>query len=122
LFNKADKGVWYFDNASLKAKDLASSKLSGEPRPNVDNWRRIAAVVQFAQAQPSDVKIGDTPPFASGSTEISYDALAGNLPLTPEKIKLSNDTIESSILAVGKSVIKTNWRIMLLQLPHMKSY
>ncbi len=102
LFNKADKGVWYFDNASLKAKGFGEFKAKWGTRPNVDNWRRIAAVVQFAQAQPSDVKIGDTPPFASGSTEISYDALSGNLPLTPEKIKLSNDTIEAAYLQLGR--------------------
>src|SRR3954467_5274353 len=71
-------------------------------RPNVDNWRRIAAVLQFAQAKPIDNKIGDTPPFTSGSTEVSYDALAGNLPLTAEKLKISNDSIESAYMAVGK--------------------
>ena len=102
LFNKVDKGVWYFDNASLKAKGFGEFKAKWGTRPNVDNWRRIAAVVQFAQAQPSDVKIGDAPPFASGSTEISYDALAGNLPLTPEKIKVSNDSIEAAYLQLGR--------------------
>ncbi len=102
LFNKADKGVWYFDNPSLKAKGYTEFKSKWGTRPNVDNWRRIAAVQQFAQAKPIDNKIGDTPPFSSGSTEISYDALAGNLPLTPEKIKTSNDSIEVAYLQLGR--------------------
>jgi len=101
LFDKADKGSWYFDNASLKAKGFGEFKAKWGTRPNVDNWRRIAAVMQFAQAKPVDNKIGDVPPFASGSTEISYDALAGNLPMTPEKIRVSNDSIEAAYMQVG---------------------
>jgi tetratricopeptide (TPR) repeat protein len=106
LFGKADKGVWYFDNASLKAKGFTEFKSKWGTRPNVDNWRRIAAVIQFAQAKPVDNKVGNVPPFSSGSTEISYDALAGNLPLTPEKIKVSNDSIESAYMLVGKVYVE----------------
>jgi hypothetical protein len=103
LFNKADKGVWYFDNASLKAKGYTEFKSKWGTRPNVDNWRRISAVTQFAQAKPVDNQTGNAPPFSAGSTEISYDALAANLPLTPEKLKVSNDTIEAAYMAVGKA-------------------
>ena len=102
LFDKAEKGTWYFDNASLKAKGFGEFKAKWGTRPNVDNWRRIAAVMQFAQAKQPDNRLGDIPPIAAGSTEISYDALAGNLPLTPEKIKVSNDSIEVAYMQVGR--------------------
>jgi len=102
LFDKADKGVWYFDNASIKARGFSEFKSKWGTRPNVDNWRRIASVVAFSQAKQIDNRIGDAPPFASGSTEITYDALAGNLPLTPEKIKTSNDSIQLAYLNVGR--------------------
>jgi tetratricopeptide (TPR) repeat protein len=102
LFNKAEKGDWYFDNASLKAKGYGEFKAKWGTRPNVDNWRRISAVVQFAQSKPTDNQIGNTPSFTSGNTEISYDALVGNLPLTPEKMKASNDSIEVAYMQVGK--------------------
>ncbi|HYJ37620.1 MAG TPA: hypothetical protein VEV87_03350 [Chitinophagaceae bacterium] len=102
LFNKAEKGVWYFDNPSLKSKGFGEFKARWGTRPNVDNWRRMSSILQFAQAKPVDNKIGDVPVFTSGETAISYDALVANVPLTPEKLKASNDSIEVAYLQLGR--------------------
>ncbi len=101
LFNNADKGVWYFDNPSIKARGFTEFRAKWGERPNVDNWRRIAAVRSFAQSQQVDNRIGDVPPFASGSTEITYDALSGKLPLTEDLLRVSNDSIQNALMQLG---------------------
>ncbi|HKP31613.1 MAG TPA: tetratricopeptide repeat protein [Chitinophagaceae bacterium] len=103
LFNNADKGVWYFDNASLKSKGYNEFRLKWGNRPNVDNWRRITAVTQSAQAKQSENKVGDVPPFAAGSTELSYEALSGKLPTTVQMIQVSNDSIEIAMMQLGRA-------------------
>ena len=103
LFNKADKGTWYFDNSSLKAKGYGEFKAKWGTRPNVDNWRRIEAVVQFTQAKSADNQSGgDAASIDAGATDVSYEGLLGNLPLTPEKLKASDDSIQLAYLRLGK--------------------
>lgn len=106
LFTNAPKGEWYFNNASQKAKGFTEFRQRWGNRPNVDNWRRQSAINAFAlNKQPGDNKIGNTPTPASNNTisELSYDALTGNLPLTAEKLKLSNDSIENALMMLGRA-------------------
>jgi len=105
LFTNAPKGEWYFDNNSLKAKGFTEFRSKWGNRPNVDNWRRQAAVNTAAIPKGNDVKIGNTPTPASQNTvqEISYDAYTNNLPLTPERLKLSNDSIENAMMELGRA-------------------
>jgi outer membrane protein assembly factor BamD (BamD/ComL family) len=42
----------------------------------------------------------------SGNSEASFDALYANLPLTPEKRKKSNDSIQGALFALGKVYIQ----------------
>ncbi|HYC30353.1 MAG TPA: tetratricopeptide repeat protein, partial [Chitinophagaceae bacterium] len=81
LFTNAPKGEWYFDNTSLKAKGFTEFRSKWGNRPNVDNWRRQAAVNTAAISKGNDLKIGNTPTPASQNTvqEISYDAYNNNL-------------------------------------------
>lgn len=106
LFTNAPKGEWYFNNASQKAKGFTEFRQRWGNRPNVDNWRRQSAINAFAlNKQAGDNKIGNTPTPASNNTisELSYDALTGNLPLTAEKLKLSNDSIENALMMLGRA-------------------
>jgi TolA-binding protein len=99
------KGEWYFYNASLKSKGLAEFKAKWGNRPNVDNWRRSAGmgipsttktVVTSTDVQ---LKPGNLPPG-----EITFDALYENLPLTEEKLKISNDSISVALFLLAKGV------------------
>jgi hypothetical protein len=106
LFTNAPKGEWYFNNASQKAKGFTEFRQRWGNRPNVDNWRRQASINAFAQnKQAGDNKIGNTPTPASGNaiSELSYDALTDNVPLTAEKLKLSNDSIENALMMLGRA-------------------
>lgn len=107
LFNASDdKGDWYFNNPSLKSKGFTSFRQRWGNRPNVDNWRRQSLIVdQGTGTGPRDIRAlagsnveGDT---ASMTAEISVEGLMNNLPLTPEKLKLSNDSIENAMVDLG---------------------
>lgn len=105
LFTNAPKGEWYFNNQSLKAKGFTEFKTKWGNRPNVDNWRRQASINQFAINKQGDNKIGNTPTPQGGNTvtEISYSAFYDNLPLTADKLKLSNDSIENASMELGRA-------------------
>lgn len=107
LFTNAPKGEWYFNNASLKSKGFTEFRQKWGNRPNVDNWRRQAAINQFAQAnQPNNNTIGTslTPQSQNTTGEISYDGLTSNLPIGADRLKLSNDSIESAMMDLGRAI------------------
>ncbi|MGB8192766.1 MAG: tetratricopeptide repeat protein, partial [Chitinophagaceae bacterium] len=106
LFTNAPKGEWYFSNASQKAKGFTEFRSKWGNRPNVDNWRRQSAINQFGVTkQLSDNKVGTslTPGSNNTITELSYDALSSNLPLTTDKLKLSNDSLENAYMELGRA-------------------
>ncbi len=106
------KGDWYFYNGSLKARGYNDFKTKWGNRTNVDNWRRVA--VTGSNNNPNDKnnpvdikgKIKNNPKENTNgkeqTTEISYDELMKNLPLTEEKLASSNETIASSLLDLAK--------------------
>ncbi|MBS1920345.1 MAG: hypothetical protein JST17_08835 [Bacteroidetes bacterium] len=104
--NTADtKGDWYFYNASLKNKGYADFISQWGKRPNADNWRRSSSFTGVAASflQPGNSKdsltgsAGDNP-----ETEITFDALYDKLPLTEQKMNVSNDSISNAMFALGK--------------------
>ena len=108
LFNSSnDKGDWYFSNAALKSKGFTAFKQKWGNRPNVDNWRRQASIVAQGQGTgPRDARAmganggaGDT--AALVEADISYEGLMKNIPLTPEKLELSQDSVENAMVDLG---------------------
>ena len=106
LFNSTnDKGDWYFSNPSLKSKGYTAFRQKWGSRPNVDNWRRQSSIADQGpstgprdpRAMAGNVEGGD----AATSDEISVENLTKNLPLTPEKLELSNDSIENAMVDLG---------------------
>lgn len=101
--NNNTKGDWYFYNASIKAKGFNEFKSRWGNRQNVDNWRRASAtnnsINNFNTNNNLAVIDNKT---SSNSNVLSYDALLGNLPLTPEKISTSNSLIGASLFELGK--------------------
>ncbi len=104
------KGEWYFYNASSRTRGQNEFKGRWGTRPNVDNWRR-SAVLTGMMAQPGTVKPGTSggqPQGKSqtGSGEITYEDLLSNLPLTPEQLKVSDDSLQSAMFSSGKIYIQ----------------
>ena len=107
--NNTSKSSWSFGDASLKGKGLNDFKIKWGNRPNVDNWQRQAAVAQatFDRPPPAPGMPGDrglaTAEAAPPVGQLTYENLLGNLPLTPEKQKISADSVEKALFEVGKS-------------------
>jgi len=109
LFNTAGSGnaQWYFYNTSLKAKGYSDFKTKWGNRQNVDNWQ-VAAMAGQRSGKPGEKPLPANLEDISGKTagaaeEISFKSLLNNLPLTPEKLQKSKDSVEKALYALGKA-------------------
>jgi hypothetical protein len=84
------KGEWYFNNPALKAQGAISFKNKWGERANVDNWRRSQVISNKGTNQNPQAE-KTTGGEVSEPTELTVEALTENLPLTQEKITLSNE-------------------------------
>ncbi|HEX5651549.1 MAG TPA: hypothetical protein VFX58_00655 [Chitinophagaceae bacterium] len=104
------RGEWYFYNASLRNKGSADFKARWGNRPNQDNWRRAAAGSSTRPGAATPVNTGapnkkdDT--TTPGDSEITFENLYDRLPLTPELLQQSNDSIQSALFRLGKGYIQ----------------
>lgn len=115
LFPEKDekqKGEWYFYNSSSLQKGQTDFKTRWGNRPNTDNWRRSAGIVT-TKGRPGQPAVNPgfdpTKTAASGPVgplEITLEALTEKLPLTEEKMKVSNDSIRVAMSALGISYIQ----------------
>ena len=109
LFTNAGSGnSWYFYNAAQKSRGFSEFKSKWGTRPNVDNWRRQAAVdaakpeqqaPQYDHSAGEDVSIEvDKIP----AEELTAEGLKSRLPLTEEKLLASNKKIAESLFEQGQ--------------------
>lgn len=107
LFQTNAKGEWYFYNTGLRSRGLAEFTNKWGKRTNSDNWRRIKAVQANGEkgfdlsGDPFIVKASDTA-TAALTTELNFDALMNNLPLTAEKMDSSNAIVAINLLELAK--------------------
>ncbi|HQX96220.1 MAG: hypothetical protein KA968_03195 [Chitinophagaceae bacterium] len=106
LFPTNTKGEWYFYNTASRSRGQADFKSRWGTRANMDNWRRSAATGNIIPNNVSGQNPNNRTPGGQQETELSFDALYDNLPLTPEAIKVSNDSIQEAMLALGKAYIQ----------------
>ncbi|HEY4334484.1 MAG TPA: hypothetical protein VGM89_01265, partial [Puia sp.] len=106
LFNSAGTGDWYFYNNTLKSKGYSDFKSKWGNRPNVDNWQlaslvssKLAKDVEHQAAQFQDANAKGT---AAGPAVINFKTLLAGLPLTPDKMERSQDTIARALFVIGK--------------------
>ena len=100
--NAAD---WYFNNPNLKAKGYTDFKSRWGNRQNVDNWE-VSSLMKTSIAANTRNNAGfggDSASRNNGRTGIDYKSLLAGLPLTPEKMKKSNDSIENALFLLGKT-------------------
>src|SRR5690606_31460923 len=95
LFNQRSKGDWYFYNNSLKSRGYNEFIAKWGNRENADNWRRSG--MQRGGNLPAGVEN-----ITTAENPYSYEALLSNIPLSIEQMELSNDSIESAKIAIGK--------------------
>jgi outer membrane protein assembly factor BamD (BamD/ComL family) len=109
LFNTDTKGEWYFYNNGLRTGGTAQFKQVWGNRPNTDNWRRFSQVSNQLLAK---VPAGATPttspqgePTVPVDNTPSFETLVKNVPLTPEALKVSNDSIKNSLFNLGNTYL-----------------
>jgi len=89
---------FYFTNNSLKTKGLSDFKAKWGNRPNVDNWRRQSAIDRNVGAIAIDNDQKPNSTKATQNTVLSLETLKDSIPLTVEKLSVSNDTILNSLI------------------------
>ncbi|RYZ60359.1 MAG: tetratricopeptide repeat protein, partial [Chitinophagaceae bacterium] len=109
LFNNDAKGEWYFYNTGAKTKGTAQFKSVWGNRPNVDNWRRFAAVNQQILSNPDKPADPVNPSATAGSqlteADLTPEGLLGRLPMTPETVQASNDSIRTALFGLGTAYL-----------------
>jgi outer membrane protein assembly factor BamD (BamD/ComL family) len=100
------KGEWYFYNTSYRTKGSNDFRVRWGNRPNVDNWRRSAAIAMGLQAMNTGQATTNTTNKNNQPGELTFDALYANLPLTPELLKVSNDSLQTALFELGKVYIQ----------------
>ncbi|MCR6719832.1 MAG: hypothetical protein NVV59_05935 [Chitinophagaceae bacterium] len=109
LFNDNQKGEWYFYNTNLRQKGQADFRTRWGTRPNTDNWRRSAAQ---ANAKVGNNVAGNNPAGAGAAAtpdaaaELSFESLYDGIPLTEEKLKLSNDSVMNAMFTLGITFVQ----------------
>lgn len=98
------KGDWYFYNQSMKSRGFSDFKSKWGNRSNVDNWRRTSST---SATNNSNIAVNNNATIPGAkvpvlNTELSYDGLLSNLPLTPEKLNASNILVGASLFDLGK--------------------
>ena len=100
------KGEWYFYNSSLRAQGYRQFKVNWGNRPNVDNWRRVSGMnLPTSPIDQNPQPVTDSAGLANDLAhpkEYTTEALTANLPLTPEQLKVSNDTIVFAYHMLGQ--------------------
>ncbi|MEO6961918.1 MAG: hypothetical protein ABIY90_08125 [Puia sp.] len=108
MFNDNANAEWYFYNLSLKSKGFNEFRSKWGNRPNVDNWQVQSMVnKQKAGNLSGSLNNGNGSEAAAATAvpvELTPEALLKNVPLTPEKLKKSQDSIENAQYALGKAL------------------
>jgi tetratricopeptide (TPR) repeat protein len=116
IFNTGNTSSdWYFNNVSLKSTGFNQFRAKWGNRPNTDNWRRLAAInaqsnnnqenIDSSDALENPNAINDSENNGTGTaledSEITFDAVYANLPLTEEQLKASNNKIAGALFHNG---------------------
>ena len=111
-------GDWYFYNPTIKSRGYSEFKSKWGKRENVDNWRRQSSSSQSNKkiiANPdnvADVSIVDNGINPSNvdllkglnpliPQDLSYDGMLANVPITDDKLKLSNSSLSTALFLLG---------------------
>ncbi len=97
------KGEWYFYNKTSRQKGRADFDSKWGKRANADNWRRSAALNSGSvrSGEADAIRRANRKPADEAPAEITFDALFEKLPLAPEQLTQSNDSIQDAMFALG---------------------
>lgn len=90
---------FYFLNAAQKARGSVEFKGKWGNRPNVDNWRRQAAVSNAVTNTTSPLDNQSVTGSAKKENVVTIESLAKDIPTTSAQLQNSNDAIIKSLLS-----------------------
>ncbi len=106
IFGTSSAGEWYFYNQSVKAKGYNDFKSKWGNRPNVDNWQVQSMInKQITGLTPASNLLmngAETPVAVAQAPQLTAQELMDGLPLTPEKLKKSQDSVENATFPGGQ--------------------
>ncbi len=108
LFTDDASDGWYFYNTAMKNKGLNEFKAKWGDRANLDNWRRKSALdkaVNINTYNANNNNEADTTETSENKTEVtelSFEGLMKNIPLTPAAMDSSNKIIANNMFQLGK--------------------
>lgn len=103
----SNSGDFYFYNTSLKSNGFSSFKQKWGSRPNVDNWRRSAALhIGFAQSSGNRNVNNDSSATdeVSNSTEITVESFLKKLPIEKKEVEASNKRVNQALMEKAKAL------------------
>jgi tetratricopeptide (TPR) repeat protein len=103
------KGEWYFYNTSFRTRGQTDFKAKWGTRPNTDNWRRIASInagLAGQQGNNNNITSGQQGNSPAGTGALTFEDMYANLPLTPEQLQKSNDSLQAALFEMGKIYIQ----------------
>jgi outer membrane protein assembly factor BamD (BamD/ComL family) len=106
LFNTgSDNTEWYFYNSSQKSKGFSDFKTRWGNRDNVDDWflTSLASRQRANSNKPGPLQgnASDNTNKQAAPTQVTFASLLANVPLSPEKLKKSRDSVENALFALG---------------------
>jgi len=106
--NSSGSAEWYFNNASLRSKGYNDFKTKWGNRQNTDNWQ-LTSIAKTQAPKPGErgapgmLTDIDAKNAAASNAPVTFKSLMDNLPLTPEKLRKVNDSIERATYMLGKT-------------------
>jgi tetratricopeptide (TPR) repeat protein len=108
MFASATTGEWYFYNQGVKAKGYNDFKSKWGTRPNVDFWEAQSVINKQVTglAPASNQRLNGAEPTQAvpAAPQLTAQALLEAVPLSPEKMKKSQDSVENALFILGKSL------------------
>jgi hypothetical protein len=109
--NPNGAGDWYFYNQGVKAKGYNDFKSKWGNRPNVDNWQlqslintQVTGLTPASNPRLNGLNGAESGTAAPAAAIVTAQALLENVPLSPEKMKKSRDSLENAFFTLGKAL------------------
>jgi outer membrane protein assembly factor BamD (BamD/ComL family) len=108
MFNDNSSGEWYFYNLSLKSKGFNEFRSKWGNRPNADNWQVQTMISKQKTGTVSGTLNASNGAEGTGAAhapaQLTAEMLLKDVPLTPEKLKKSQDSVENALYTLGKGL------------------
>lgn len=134
LFSNNNAADFYFANNGVKSRGFSEFKAKWGDRPDVDNWRRMAAVERTIQSfqpniQQNSDAIADNKP-GNDNADITIESLMDRIPQTAQQKAIADSIIADALLSTANTLLRdldnysaaaNSYQQLLLRYPNRRS-